>query len=153
MNVLPLLRDLEDDKLKYYVLAYDYIRSPYKFRPEEEARLMAARMAFKKDVFEEEDPAVIEELRSVIYNEKIETIRALRNRIDYLNRQLISDNNEDKMVSFIGPIDKLQAMLDKKLEEVKEEDEQIKLTKGRELSLIEKMQRNKKIYLMKASNV
>lgn len=153
MNILPKLRTLPDDIFKYYVLAYDYVRSPYKFRPEDEAKLMAARMAFKEDNFPEEDPEVVEELRSVIYDEKIETVRALRNRIHFLNLQLIDETDTSKMTANISTCDKLQAMLDRKLEEIKEAEEDIKLTKGRELSLIEKMQRSKKIYQMRVANV
>jgi hypothetical protein len=153
MNILPLLSRLDDDTLKYYVLAYDYVRSPYKFRPEEESKLMAARMAFKEDKIEKEDERIIEELRSVIFDEKVETVRALRNRIHFLNMQLIDETDTSKMTSNIATGDKLQAMLDRKLEEIKEAEEDIKLTKGRELSLIEKMQRSKKIYQMRVSNV
>ncbi len=39
------------------------------------------------------------------------------------------------------------------LEEIREEDESVKLQKGRELSFLEVMQRNKKIYKMNKRNV
>lgn len=146
-GALPRLSSLDDNWFKYYVLAYDYIRSPYKFRPVADAKLMAARMSFGLDGLpEDEDEKVIEELKSVIYDEKHETVVNLRTKIKLLNDKLLEEDDPKELPKIMTTIDKLESMQDSILEKIKEKSEEINIGKGRSLSLIEKLKRNKKLY-------
>jgi len=151
LNAIPKLSALDDKSFKYYVLAYDHVRSPYKFRPESDAKLMAARLSFGIDKIPDEDQDVIRELRSVIYDEKHETVINIRKKIKLLNEKIISEEDFKELKAIMTTIDKLQEMQDSLMEEIKEKSESVKLGKGKTLSLLEQMRHNKKLFDLKSS--
>ena len=150
LNIFPRLAKLSDEEFKYYVLVYDHVRSPYKFRPRKEVQIMAARLAFKKDEIVEEDKKVVIALRSMLYDEKHETVIALRTKINALNDEILAEEDNKKLTVTMTTIDRLQSMLDKVMEQIKEKSDTVNIGKGKKLSLLEELQRNRKLYEMKA---
>ena len=142
---------LSEKEMLYVVLFTDY-NSIYKQLPEHERKRRAMWHAFQENEVEIVESlrikTAVEDYTSLQYNPKIELIRRYQKKIDALLETLDSDSsstNGQKNVAFIKD---LRANIRELENEVNDQNKIDGVIKGdRQLSFLEKMKANKKLYL------
>ena len=148
-KLVPELQSLSSDQLWYVVLVVDYVDGPFRRKPLEERKLLAARKIFKKDKVMKESEKVLnamEAYKGLVFDIRRETLDALKSKVMKLHKELLRD---DITPTAIQNIDKSISFLEKRITSIErdldlEEEETLDLKAGRRLSMLEKWQRNQK---------
>lgn len=147
-KLVPELQSLDHDQLLYTILVVDYVDGPYRKKPLDERKLMAARRVYSKDSIKETEKLInaMVAYKGLVFDIRRETSDALKKKIRQLHKQLMDPNVSDRQ---IVSIDKSISFLEKRVESIErdldiEEKESIEIKGGRKLSMIEKWQRNQK---------
>lgn len=151
VKLVPELRSLTMEQFWYIVLVTDYVDGPFRRKPIEERRILAARKIFGKDKRMKESEKVLnamEAYKGLIFDIRRETLDALKSKVMKLHKELL---RPDISPSQIQNIDKSINFLEKRIISIErdldlEEEESIEIKAGRKLSMLEKWQRNQKQY-------
>lgn len=151
VKLVPELRSLTMEQFWYVVLVTDYVDGPFRRKPIEERRILAARKIFGKDKRMKESEKVLnamEAYKGLIFDIRRETLDALKSKVMKLHKELL---RPDISPSQIQNIDKSINFLEKRIISIErdldlEEEESIEIKAGRKLSMLEKWQRNQKQY-------
>ena len=155
LSLCPELNYLSDKEFEYIIIVYDYVFSPWYRRPKNERKDIALKKLFgEKTVHIEQREAVkvgIEAYKSIIYDERRETIDACKTKIQILNDKLTDPAilKSKELADLDASINILQKRIDKNQEELDTEEEKIDIIGNRKLSWIEKMKRSKRLYEIK----
>jgi hypothetical protein len=149
VKLVPELRGLSTEQFWYVVLVADYVDGPFRKKPPQERRILAARKVFGKDKKVKESERVknaIEAYKGLVFDIRRETLDALKTKVQKLHNDLLRD---DITPSQIQGIDKSISFLEKRILSIErdldmEEQETLDLKAGRKLSFIEQWQRNQK---------
>ena len=152
ISLCPSLHRLSEVNLKYIILTYDYLDSPYKQKPFEERKKMAI-----KELFENRDPllemqpwfdSVKEDYCSLIFDSKRASIDAINQKLAILNARIASPSivEEAKLKGLSASIDLLTKQKERLESEVQMEDEIYEAKGKRTLNLLEKMKLSKQLY-------
>lgn len=147
-KLVPELQSLTSDQLWYIILVIDYVDGPFRRKPLEERKIMAARTVFKKDSVKE-GPKVLNAMtayKGLVFDIRRETVDALKSKVIKLHKELLRDSTTP---SQLQSIDKSITFLEKRIDSIEmdldmQEKENIELKAGRKLSMLEKWQRNQK---------
>ena len=148
-RLVPELQSLSMDQLWYVILVADYVDGPFRKKPLEERRILAARKIFGKDKKMQESEKVknaMEAYTGLVFDIRRETVDALKTKVISLHKELLQPSATAKTIE---QIDKSITFLEKRITSIErdldiEEQEHIELKAGRQLSMIEKWQRNQK---------
>lgn len=149
IKLVPELQSLSMEQFWYVVLVVDYVDGPFRRKPIEERKLLAARTVFGKDKIMKESERVqnaMEAYKGLIFDIRRETLDALKSKVMKLHKDLL---RVDVTPSAIQNIDKSISFLEKRITSIErdldlEEVETIEIKAGRKLSMLEKWQRNQK---------
>ena len=148
-RLVPELQSLSMDQLWYVILVVDYVDGPFRKKPLDERRILAARKIFGKDKAMKESDKVknaMEAYKGLVFDIRRETVDALKTKVQKLHTELLQP---DATARGIEQIDKSISFLEKRITSIErdldiEEQEHIELKAGRKLSMIEIWQRNQK---------
>lgn len=151
VRLVPELRGLNKDELRYVILTTDYVDSPLRKKPLYERRIVAERMVYgdsKKQIETEKVKIAIEGYKSLIFDIRRETIDIYNTKIRILQKESLSHDVSfarmkeiDQTISFMQDrVENMQRQLDI------EESENIDLKGGKKLSYIEIWQRKQQEY-------
>lgn len=148
-KLVPELQSLTMEQLWYVILVVDYVDSPFRRKPIEERKLLAARKVFGKDKVMKESEKVLnamEAYKGLVFDIRRETLDALKSKVMKLHKELL---RPDVTPSAIQNVDKSISFLEKRITSIErdldlEEQETIEIKAGRQLSMLEKWQRNQK---------
>ena len=151
IKLVPELRSLTMEQFWYVVLVVDYVDGPFRRRPIEERKILAARKIFGKDKKLKESEKVLnamEAYKGLVFDIRRETLDALKSKVMKLHKELL---RPDVTPNSIQNIDKSINFLEKRILSIErdlelEEEESIEIKAGRKLSMLEKWQRNQKQY-------
>lgn len=140
------LKKLDEDQLRFVVMAYDY-ESPFKRFPEQDRIRKAKRVVWKKDekdgFFPEHSlQSAIEEYCGFQYDARRELIEAYKKKVSLLQNELLLSDKP----GMIAKIDSDIAILIKRMAELQEEIDKTEgddSTVGNRRSMIERWQQNK----------
>lgn len=145
------LKTCQPKDLLFIVIAYDYTRAnPYHQKPLIERKNIALQLTYKKGNFDEISErlqSAIEEYNSLIYDPTRYTAEILKNKISILQGRLNNEDNVTEIVNIEKAIRILEERYEKTINKAVEEEEKIILKGNKSLSLIEKLKRNKRLYL------
>jgi hypothetical protein len=148
----PELTKISEDELKYIILAYDYLESPFRKKPPEERKRIAKRKVFgnsKKNIeASSEMKKAIEAYRSLIYDPRKEATDNYRQKIHTLNMEIAHINDYKEIKEKANIIEFLQKKIDDYENEIVSEEVnmEIKLKGNKELSYLEIWQRRKQAF-------
>lgn len=93
----PELTEVSEEELKYIILAYDYLESPFRKKPPEERQRIARRRIWKNSrKIPEKSQKIkkaIDAYKSLIYDSKQEAVDNYRQKIHNLNMEISNSNN------------------------------------------------------------
>lgn len=151
-RLCPELVDISEDELKYIILAYDYLESPFRKKPIEERKRIARRRIWKNSRKTPEKTAKIKKAinayKSLIYDSKREAVDSYKQKIHNLNME-ISKSDDFKEIQEKA---KIVSFLESKVAEYEtdiqagEVNFELKLKGDKKLSYVEIWQRNKQAY-------
>jgi len=151
IKLIPEIDAVNQKELKYIILAYDYIHSPFRMKPPEERKMIAGRQVWGVDKKNIETPKVkdaIEAYVSLIYDPKRASIDVFKNKKEKIERDLRTLDLDFKTTNeYVKMIDLFSDRIEKLEEDVVREEETIKLKGDTSLSFLEKWQRNRKKFL------
>jgi len=149
-KLIPELQALTQQQLWYVILVADYVDGPFRRKPPEERRILAARKIFKKDKKMKESERVknaIEGYKGLVFDIRRETLDALKTKVLKLHNDLLLADTSQA----IKNIDSSISFLEKRITAIErdldlEEQENLHIKGDLKLSFIEKWQRNQKKY-------
>lgn len=149
-RLCPELVDISEDELKYIILAYDYIESPFRKKPLEERKRIAKRRVWKNSRKNPENQKVvkaIEAYKGLIYDSKREAVESYRQKVANLNREISISEKLDEIKQKVGLVEFFEKKIDEYENDIKAEEVnlELKLKGGAKLSYLEIWQRNKKL--------
>lgn len=152
IKLVPELATLSKQELRYVILAADYVDSPFRRKPLEERKLMAIKRIWgsvKKKISEVETDKVrlaLREYEGLIFDIRRHTIDVYKAKIKDLHLDTLrEDLSFPKLKENTSQMEFLQEkirILEKELDT--EEEEQITLKGGKDLSFIEIWQRRQR---------
>lgn len=144
IKLSPILMDLSEAELRYIILVYDYVCSPYARKPIDDRRELAIRDL--GDIDESKLLREIDELNSLIFDSKRYTIDLFINKISKLNKDLMDTEDSKEIESLDKSISILQKRVDEYEADLVKDNDRVILKGGKELSLLERMKRSKKLW-------
>lgn len=150
IKLCPELSVLDEQELLLIILAYDY-HSPYRQWPEPERKRKAMIHVYGEKIDDAYDTlkmkAAIAAYMSLQYDSKVELAHNYQHKIDNMLRVLEEDSAPTSIKKSLETID----LLRKSIRELQNEYEETVKNKGvikgnQELSLLEELQRNVKLY-------
>ena len=151
VKLCPDLAFLNDTQVKYLILVYDYVDSPYRKKPLDERKNIAFGKLYKETDHRPEELDYFlkakDEYISLIYDERREQIEIYNNKIYRLQKKLEQEENTaevTKISTAITTLRKEKETLERSLEV---DEELIELKGGGTLSFIEQWKRNKSSFL------
>ena len=91
-RLCPELVDVSEDELKYIILAYDYLESPFRKKPEDERKRIAKRRVWKNSKKVPENNAKIKKAinayQSLIYDSKRISIENYKQKVATFNKEI-----------------------------------------------------------------
>lgn len=146
VKLVPELRSLTTEQFWYVVLVVDYVDGPFRRKPIEERKILAARKIFGKDKAMKESKKVLnamEAYKGLVFDIRRETLDALKTKVMRLHKELL---RPEVTPSAIQNVDKSISFLEKRIISIEkdldlEEEESIEIKAGRKLSMLEKWQR------------
>lgn len=150
VKLCPQFNAITEQELIYIILFADY-NSPLKQFPEHDRRRKAMLQAFGDNERELiESPritAAVNDYISCQYNPKIETARAYQQKIDRFQQQLLVDESPSSAKKIGDAIDDLTKRIDALHRDYDKEMDKQGVIKGKmELSHLEKIMSNKKMF-------
>ena len=151
-KLCPALKTLSEKQMRYLILAYDY-DSPYRLLPLEERQRTARAQVYGSVTIdpEEESKLVkssVEIFTSLQYDARRESKEVYLTKILRLEKELVSATSTQEITNITKSIKLLMdAIRDIEKEMVKDESLE-ELEGGGKLSLLEQLQKNKKLYKM-----
>jgi hypothetical protein len=152
LSLCPDLKTLQEKNLKYIILVYDYVDSPYKQKPLEERKKMAMKNLFNGQDYLIEMESWFTKAKddycSLIYDAKRAIIDAINTKLNILNLRISSPNitSEKELKSLSVSIELLLKQKEKLESEVQMEDDIYEAKGGRQLSYLEKIKLNRELY-------
>lgn len=151
VKLVPELTALTKEELLYVILVVDYADSPYRMKPLEERRAMAAKRIFsdtKKNVETAKVLNAMDCYKSLVFDIRRETKDIYSEKISVLQREtLTKDVSFGRMKEIDSTISFLQTRIDSIDKSLyTEEISNIVLKGKRELSYIEEWQRKQRDY-------
>lgn len=151
VKLVPELKGLNQDELRYVILVVDYVDGPFRKKPLDERKLLAKKKVFGSTDINPETPKVLigmDAYKSLIFDIRRETCDIYKMRIKGLQKETIQETTTftrlkelDSTISFLTDrIKSIEHELDI------EEDEEIELKGKKKLSYLEIWQRNQKDY-------
>ena len=104
----PELIDISEDELKYIILAYDYIESPFRKKPLDERKRIAKRKVWKNSRKNPETQKVtkaIDAYKGLIYDSKREAVENYRQKVANLNREISISNDLNEIKQKVSLIE------------------------------------------------
>jgi len=153
IGLCPVLKDMDQDDLKFMIVAFDYTGySPWFRKPADDRKQIALRKYIPSGKSPETNKLFqkqLDEFQSIIFSEKHFIIDIYRAKLMSLHTQLV----EAEDPSLITDIDKAIMIINKRIDElntqISQEAEIIELKAGRKLSLLEQMKRNQQLYKLR----
>ncbi|MFA5036931.1 MAG: hypothetical protein WC479_07120 [Candidatus Izemoplasmatales bacterium] len=146
VKLCPELAYLNDDQVKYVILVYDFIDSPYRLKPLEERKRIAKDKIFSGKSDPEVIPHVqkaIKAYQSLLYDSKHEQIEICKTKINQLQKKLRDEDEPKLMEQITKTISFLRNEQDKMEKEIAIDEEMVEIQGGNKLSWIEIWKRNK----------
>lgn len=151
LKLVPELKGLSQQELRYVILVVDYVDSPFRKKPLEERKLLAKKKIFGSTDVKVETPNVLagmDAYKSLIFDIRRETTDIYKAKVKGMHKETLQDSTAfsrlkelDQTISFLSDrIKSIEHELDI------EEDEEIELKGKKKLSYIEIWQRNQKDY-------
>jgi len=150
VKLCPEFSLLSLDEVRYIAMVYDYVKSPYRFMAQETRRNHAIQMIWKGQtgIRPEKNEKIRQGIiayKSMIYCPKRETREKLIEKKQVLDMNLIAESDPKKLREIIDATDIIQKRIEVYTIEIDREKEEIITIKGgKQLSLIEIYQRNRK---------
>ena len=145
VEIVPSLKKLTEKQLKFIIIAFDYRYSPYRLKPEEFRISIAEKITGikKKDIPND----LIEEYISCIYDLKRDKKNLYQKKLLITQSQFEAETSMIRLKDLSSLID----FLEKKISEIdneiyREEESEIHLKGKKNLSYLEFMIRNRKLY-------
>ena len=142
----PVFRKLLKEEIQFMILYADYHSKFHQF-PQETKLQMAKREIWgsaEKQIPKHLNRA-IERYMDLQYDQRQELIKAYQNKIELLKRQLKKEDNPKQIPSIMTAIRQIQVECENLQLEIDTEDEMLDIEGGKKESLLEWMQRNKKL--------
>jgi hypothetical protein len=150
IHLCPELSVLEDKEVLIVVLAYDY-KSPFRQFTEPDRKRKALIHVYgndDRDLFQRDKiKQAVEAYNSLQYNPKIELVYTYQSKIDTLQDEFAKATDEKEISRIIKSINAIrESIRDLETEVYDEVAKEGKIVGGRDLSFLEKWQRNKDRY-------
>lgn len=152
VKLVPELSQLTEQELLYVILAVDYSDSPFRMKPLEERKILAARRAFKaeySEAFESEKfITAMNAYKGLIFDMRRETLDMYKRKVMILQKELFREDLSNKQMM---EIDKSINFLEDRIQNISSaldqaEKDNLQIKGQRQLSWLEKWQRNQKEY-------
>ena len=151
VKLVPELKGLDQDELRYVILVIDYVDGPFRKKPLEERRLLAKKKVYGSTDVSPETPNVLigmDAYKSLIFDIRRETVDIYKARIKGLQKETIQ---ESTTFARLKELDSTMTFLMERIKTIEheldiEEDEEIELKGKKKLSYLELWQRNQKDY-------
>jgi len=145
IELVPAFARLTEAQIRFIVIAYDYTSGPYKMKPEEYRIDMAEKITgIKKKSIPEN---IKEEFISCIYDLRRDKKQLLQKKLILVHNQFEAETQTPKLKELSSLMDFLETRINAIDEDILNEDEMNVILKGKkELSFIERMIRNRKLY-------
>lgn len=152
-KVCPELQKLSQEELLFVICYVDY-KGPFHQWPDEEKLRKSKRYIWgTKDIYPEKREKMaraIKFYKSLQYDPKRATIENYQNKIDLLNSTIISETNPTKLKQYLDAVRMLNSEIQELQEEVdKNELYEAQLKGGGKKSLLERLQANNDLYILK----
>lgn len=150
ISLCPELSVLDDNETLCLILAYDY-KSPFRQFTEPDRKRKALIHVYgddDKNIFDRDKiKKAVEAYISLQYNPKIELVYTYQSKIDTLQNELVTANDEKEIARIIKSINSIrESIRDLETEVYDEVAKEGRIVGGKELSFLEKFQRNKDRY-------
>lgn len=150
VSLCPELSVLDEKEILIVVLAYDY-KSPFRQFTEPDRKRKALIHVYGDDdrnIFERDKiKKAVEAYISLQYNPKIELVYTYQSKIDTLQDEFVKASDEKEISRIIKSINSIrESIRDLETEVYDEVAKEGRIVGGRELSFLEKFQRNKDRY-------
>jgi hypothetical protein len=151
ISLVPAFAKLSQSHIKYLVIAYDYVDGPYKRKPEEVRKDLAKKATGLTD--HDFDFDTIEEFKACLYDVKRDRKQLYQKKLIMVQGQFEVEINTAKLKDLSNVMEFLEKKISDFDEEILKEEEALIVLKGnRQLSLIEKFIRNRKLYNIDKTN-
>ena len=151
VKLSPVLGVLNDKQLRYVILVYDYVKSPFRMRAETDRKRLVKRMIYGKDTAIEPEKnekvkKAIKEYRQLIYEPKRETLDVIKQKLKNVNEQILKVDESKTDIKRIQELDKVaqyfQDRYDSLEQEIESEEESMTVRGDYKLSFLEEWQMN-----------
>jgi len=151
VKLVPELKGLDQDELRYVIMVIDYVDGPFRKKPLEERRLLARKKVYGSSDKNPETPNVLigmDAYKSLVFDIRRETVDIYKSRIKGLQKKTIQ---ETTTFTRLKELDSTMTFLMERIKTIEheldiEEDEEIELKGKKKLSYLELWQRNQKDY-------
>jgi predicted nucleic acid-binding Zn-ribbon protein len=151
VKLVPELKGLDQDELRYVILVMDYVDGPFRKKPLEERKLLAKKKVYGNTDVKPETPNVLigmDAYKSLIFDIRRETVDIYKSRIKGLQKETIQ---ETTTFTRLKELDSTMSFLMDRIKTIEheldiEESEEIELKGKKKLSYLEQWQRNQKDY-------
>lgn len=152
VKLSPVLSDLDEKELRYIILVYDYIKSPYRMRAvEDRKRVVKSKVFGNKNIDPEKSVKIkeaIKEYQSLIYHPKYEEMEIIRQKMKNINEKILNiDEEKEGSMKKIKDMDGIAMYFQKRFDELEAEveaKEESMIVKGDyKLSFLENWQINR----------
>ncbi len=148
VKLCPVLKKLEQKKLLFVILAYDYTSPFHRFPEAERIRKAKVLVWETTDVDTDKDSFLkecIDEYKSLQYDVKRETMAVYESKIAQMNTELMAEASPRRIKEIDEAIERLAARREKMQREIDMDEEASRVIKGgQQMSMIEKWQENKR---------
>jgi len=151
VKLVPELKGLSQDELRYVIMVIDYVDGPFRKKPLDERKLLAKKKVFGSTDVKPETPNVLigmDAYKSLIFDIRRETVDIYKQRIKALQKETIQETTS---FTRLKELDSTMTFLMDRIKSIEheldiEEDEEIELKGKKKLSYLEIWQRNQKDY-------
>jgi len=151
VKLVPELKGLDQDELRYVILVIDYVDGPFRKKPLDERRLLAKKKVYGDSKANPETPNVLigmDAYKSLIFDIRRETVDIYKAKIKVMQKETIQ---ETTTFTRLKELDSTMSFLMERIKTIEheldiEEDEEIELKGKKKLSYLEIWQRNQKDY-------
>lgn len=151
VKLVPELKSLSNDQLRYVILVVDYVDGPFRKKPLEERRLMARKTVYgdSKSIPESQRMRrAMESYKSLVFDIRRETVDIYKAKISKLQKETLAP---DTTFSRMKEIDSTITFMQDRLTSIEhdldiEEGDNVELKGKKVLSYLEKWQRRQREY-------
>lgn len=152
IKLVPELKSLNQQELKYVILVVDYVDSPYRKKPFEERQLMARKTVYgdmKNNPETEKIRLAMVGYKSLVFDIRRETIDVYKKKVLILHKETLNETLSD---SRVREIDKSITFYQDRISSMErdldiEETDKVEIKGGKKLSYLEMWQRNQKNFI------